>query len=217
MKTRAEILDAINATIDKSERLYEAAKGRHRSRIEAAFSGAGFQSETATKRAMTKTIPPANRGFRKGSIADQFQTVDPVIDQFHGAPASAVDLDSYFENGSPDAAVSSIDPGAHIGHSVTAHEDNEDFRAALLAQYPLHEQLVSGIARPQVANNVQGLFGQSTTPRLEPTTGKEFLGPGPVDLPTKANLTPLQKLVALFDIYATGGSLKLAKVKLGIR
>ena len=51
MKTKSEIMVAIKATIDKSEALTRAAERRHAAAVTAAFSGAGFSSETATKMA----------------------------------------------------------------------------------------------------------------------------------------------------------------------
>ena len=123
--SRQAILDAINKTITRSEQLTEQVKARNRGTVAAAFSGAGFSSETATKMAMVKGIRP-NRGFKKGGIASQFQEIDPELDQFHNAPASAADFAS-----DPDGAISHFNApgGVHGGYDGSAASDDSAFTA----------------------------------------------------------------------------------------
>ena len=59
MKSRSEIIAAIDVVIAKSEALTRAAERRHAAAVTAAFSGVGFQAEVVTKRAMAKMIAPA--------------------------------------------------------------------------------------------------------------------------------------------------------------
>jgi len=71
MLNRQAVMDEIGKTLTRSTRLTEQAKARHRGSVEAAFSGAGFESEAAAKLAMIRKVRP-NEGFRKGSVADTF-------------------------------------------------------------------------------------------------------------------------------------------------
>jgi len=218
MKTKSEIMAAINATIDKSEALTRAAERRHAAAVTAAFSGAGFSSETATKMAMVKGIRP-NRGFKKGGSASQFQEIDPELDQFHNAPASAADFAS-----DPDGAISHFNApgGVHGGYDGSAASDDSAFTSAIQNQYPLID--MSAITRPKPIT-FEERYSRPTTPVYEPTTGPEFLGPGPVDLSAKATrmtlhkgagMSAIDKVIYLFDVYAIGGSLKAAAAELGI-
>ncbi|MGA3093644.1 MAG: hypothetical protein ABSD75_34105 [Terriglobales bacterium] len=218
MKSRSEIIAAIDVVIAKSEALTRAAERRHAAAVTAAFSGVGFQAEVVTKRAMAKMIAPANSGFRKGSIASQF--VDPELDEFHGSPASAANFAS-----DPDGAISHFNApgGVHGGYDGSAASNDSAFTSAIQNQYPLID--MSAITRPKPMT-FEERYSRPTTPRYEPTTGPEFLGPGPVDLSAKANrmtlhkgagMSAIEKIVYLFDVYATGGSLKAAAAELGIR
>ena len=217
MKTKSEIMAAINATIDKSKALTREAERKHAAAVTSAFSGCGFQGEIVTKRGLAKTIAPANSGFRKGSIASQF--VDPEIDEFHGSPASAADFAS-----DPDGAISHFNApgGVHGGYDGSAATDDSAFTSAIQNQYPLID--MSAITRPKPIT-FEERYSRPTTPVYEPTTGPEFLGPGPVDLSAKATrmtlhkgagMSAIDKVIYLFDVYAIGGSLKAAAAELGI-
>ena len=83
---------------------------------------------------------------------------------------------------------------------------------------------MSAITRPKPIT-FEERYSRPTTPVYEPTTGPEFLGPGPVDLSAKATrmtlhkgagMSAIDKVIYLFDVYAIGGSLKAAAAELGI-
>lgn len=108
MQSRQAIMEEIRKTIARSERLYETAKAQHRGTIERALSGSGLGD--VQKRSLTKTIAPANTGFRKGGVAANFIGNDsdggvthlPEQDYLHSSPKAADDLTDYFhtEDGS---------------------------------------------------------------------------------------------------------------------
>lgn len=83
----------------------------------------------------------------------------------------------------------------------------------------MHEQMVNGMAKPAPSASFEARYMQNSGIKLEPTTGPAVhMGPVPEsDLPSKANLSVLQKLDYIFKEFMEGGSLKLAKVHLGIR
>jgi len=228
MQSRAAIMEEIRKTIARSERLTEAAKTRARGNIEMALSGSGLGD--VQKRSLTKTIPPANQGFRKGSIADQFQTVDPVIDQFHGAPKGPVDLDAYFQNTPADDAVAhfEVPAGMHGSYSGTAaSEEDSPLARAIRDQYPT----IVGMAHltlPKPKTLEEHYATTPTTPTYEPRSGPEFLGPGPVDVSSKAtarmtlhkgaSMTLLQKLDHILEVFMTpGASMKGLRAELGLK
>ncbi len=225
MLSREAILQEIDKVLERSEKLYGQAVAKHKECTERALGGSGLGD--SQKLALARSI--RNNGLQKGGAVSRFITEGDGIQSMHipesedlqSPPSPATDMTEYFRNTpSPDDAVGHFKlPGETQGGypGAPASEDSA-FASAIQSQYPLVD--LSQITRP-VPMTLEAHYSKPTTPHYEPTSGgpsvNESLG-FPDLSPSKVQfMTPLQKLVALFDIYATGGSLKLAKVKLGIR
>ena len=217
--SRAAIQSEIDKVLARSATLTEQSKTRARGNIEKALSGSGFGD--SERRAMAKTIAPANSGFRKGSVASQFQEIDPEVDQFHTSPASAADFAS-----DPDGAVSHFNApgGVHGGYDGSAATvQDSPLARAIRDQYPT----IVGMAHLELPKPMtfEERYSRPATPHYEPTSG-----PPIIESPDKAQRMTLQKsagatrlaklerlesLVGLLAAYANGDD--AAGVVLGIR
>ena len=207
MQSRQAILDAINKTITRSERLTEQAKATHRGTIADAFSGAGFASETTAKLAMIRKIQP-NSGFAKGSVADTFGST--------GHPS-----DELFPQGTGEIHEFSAEDLLSVGPKPDAPEYYERFRETMKQQYPTVPQMWD-VPPPTQASSFEGRYSQSSAPKFEPTSG-----PPIIESPDKARtmksvadtrlakLERLEALVGLLSAYVGGDD--AAGIALGIR
>jgi len=207
MQSRQAILDAINKTITRSERLTEQAKATHRGTIADAFSGAGFASETTAKLAMIRKIQP-NSGFAKGSVADTFGST--------GHPS-----DELFPQGTGEIHEFSAEDLLSVGPKPDAPEYYERFRETMKQQYPTVPQMWD-VPPPTQASSFEGRYSQSSAPKFEPTSG-----PPIIESPDKARtmksvadtrlakLERLEALVGLLSAYVGGDD--AAGTALGIR
>lgn len=210
MKSRSEIMDAINATIDKSKALTAAQERKHATDVIAAFGGAGFPSETKAKLAMVRKVRP-NEGFRKGSVADSFGST--------GHPS-----DELFPQGTGEIHEFSAEDLLSVGPKPDAPEYYERFRETMKQQYPTVPAMWD-VPPPTQATSFEGRYSQSSAPKFEPTSGPPIL-----QSPDKARTSTLQKsagatriaklarleeLVTLLALYAGGND--QAGIALGIR
>ena len=208
MLNRQAVMDEIGKTLTRSTRLTEQAKARHRGSVEAAFSGAGFESEAAAKLAMIRKVRP-NEGFRKGSVADTFGSTGHPSDELF--PQSTGEIHQF-----------STEDLLSVGPD--APEYYARFREVMASQFPTIEAM-HNITPPTPSGTFEARYSQSTAPKYEPTSG-----PPIIESPDKARTMPLQKsagatrlaklerletLVELLAAYAGGND--AAGAALGIR
>jgi hypothetical protein len=176
MLNRQAVMDEIGKTLARSTRLTEQAKARHRGSVEAAFSGAGFASETTAKLAMIRKIQP-NSGFAKGSVADTFGST--------GHPS-----DELFPQGTGEIHQFSTEELVDAGPKPDAPEYYARFREIMASQYPTIPAM-QNVTPPTPGGTFEQRYSQSTAPRYEPTSGPPIIAS-----PDKARTMPLQKSVA---------------------
>ena len=192
MKSRSEIMDAINATIDKSKALTAAQERKHATDVIAAFGGAGFPSETKAKLAMIRKVRP-NEGFRKGSVADTFGST--------GHPS-----DELFPQGTGEIHEFSAEDLVSVGPKPDAPEYYARFREIMASQYPTI-QAMQNVTPPTPGGTFEQRYSQSTAPRYAPTDKARTS--------TLQKLARLEELVTLLALYAGGND--QAGIALGIR
>src|ERR1035438_5703613 len=173
MQSRQAILDAINKTITRSERLTEQAKATHRGTIADAFSGAGFASETTAKLAMIRKIQP-NSGFAKGSVADTFG------DTGHSS-------DVLFPQDTGEVHQIPVEEYLDAGPKPAAPEYYARFREIMASQYPTIPEM-QNVTPPTPGGTFEQRYSQSTAPRYEPTSGPPIIAS-----PDKARTSTLLK------------------------
>ena len=207
LQSRAAIQAEIDKVLQRSTGLTEQAKTKAANNVKLALSGSGFGD--AAKRQLSKSIAPANTGFRKGGIADTFGGT--------GHPS-----DSLFPQGTGEVHQFSTGELVDSGPKPdTVFYDR--FQEAMASQYPTVEAMHS-VAPPTPTSTIEERFRGSATPKYSPTSGgstvNETLGfsskvAKSVADARLAKLTRLEKLVRLLASYVAGDD--VAGVKLGIR
>jgi hypothetical protein len=210
MLNRQAVMDEIGKTLTRSTRLTEQAKARHRGSVEAAFSGAGFASETTAKLAMIRKIQP-NSGFAKGNVADTFG------DTGHSS-------DVLFPQDTGEVHQIPVEEYLDAGPKPAAPEYYARFREIMASQYPTIPEM-QNVTPPTPGGTFEQRYSQSTAPRYEPTSGPPIIAS-----PDKARtstllkssgetrlekLTRLEKIVTVLESYVNGND--QAGIVLGIR